>query len=76
MSDVAKLDTKALTRQEAEAIAKEIDPQAGGFFRNMLIRAALMGAQKQAAKLAEPAPAPQETQGGWAGLRDRYNDIA
>ena len=41
-----------VSRSEAEAIAKDIDPQAGGFFRTALARAALMGAQLQRAKLS------------------------
>lgn len=40
-----------ISYQEAEAIAMKIDPQAGGFFRGALIRAAMEGAKLAQANL-------------------------
>jgi hypothetical protein len=76
MTDITVLDTSGLTRSEAEAIAKEIDPRAGGFFQNCLVRAALMGAQKQVAKLRPKPVTDDADNGNWSGLRERYQDIS
>jgi hypothetical protein len=49
MTEPAKLTD--LTRADAEKIAETIDPRAGGFFKESLVKAALLAAHEQRMKL-------------------------
>lgn len=49
--EVAVLVANSVTTTEAEVIADQIDPRAGGFFRQALVRAVKEGARLQREKL-------------------------
>jgi hypothetical protein len=70
---VTTVNADHLNRHEAEAIARELDPQAGGFFYNAMVRAALKGAERQREKLSK---AEKAGGGSWSGLRDRYDGVS
>lgn len=59
MDDLTKQRREARARQ----IATEVDPQAGGFFRRGLERAALLGMEFTNPAADETAPTPAKTLG-------------